>query len=356
VATSSRNQTREYVPLACLSFPIDSLRSRRASWQRQTVKSKGVSEAEVRERPSKDPGIVCPIDHRILRDAVKTPCCGTAYCEDCIQTHLLEKDFICPHCASKVASLDKLAIDRLMRRRVADYIAKEIEASQREEEGQITNESTPVGSVSQVMNLFSPTSFRFPSCMSKLMRERTQTPVPDDLQAGLYAQEDVPADLAMSQMIVDNIPQLQAQIQQISLTLQNTGALPLHVRQQAEMQHHQLQMQLAQAQTIAAALAAAQTAMSTDMMMPMGMMPMMNQGFAGPQVQQQQQQSMQQQQQSLQVPQQQQQQPPGNADSAYQRQPVNNRRRNIKRDRPSDFLEVSGTDAERDNKVARFWE
>jgi len=174
--------------------------------------------------------------------------------------------------------------------------------------------------------------------------------VPDDLQAGLYAQEDVPADLAMSQMIVDNIPQLQAQIQQISLTLQNTGALPAHVRQQAEMQHHQLQMQLAQAQTIAAALAAAQTAMNTDMMMPMGMMPMMNQGFAGPQVQQQQQQ------QSLQVSQQQQQQPPGNADSAYQRQPVNNRRRNIKRDRPSDFLEVGGPDAERDNKVARFWE
>ena len=191
-------------------------------------------------------------------------------------------------------------------------------------------------------------------------RERTQTPVPDDLQAGLYAQEDVPADLAMSQMIVDQIPQLQAQIQQISLTLQNTGALPTHVRQQAEMQHHQLQMQLAQAQTIAAALAAAQTAINTDMMMPMGMMPMMNQGFAGPQVQQQQQQPMQQQQQqqqSLQVSQQQQQQqPPGNADSPYQRQPVNNRRRNIKRDRPSDFLEVGGPDAERDNKVARFWE
>jgi protein MPE1 len=254
-----------------------------------------------------------------------------------------------------VASLDKLAIDRPMRRKVADYIAKEIEVSQREEEGQITNESTPVGSVSQVMNLFPPPHF-VPSCMSKLTRERTQTPVPDDLQAGLYAQEDMPADLAMSQMIVDNIPQLQAQIQQISLTLQNTGALPMHVRQQAEMQHQQLQMQLAQAQTIAAALAAAQTAMNTDMMMPMGMMPMMNQGFAGQQVQQQQQQPMQQQQQSLQMSQQQQQQPPGNADSPYQRQPVNNRRRNIKRDRPSDFLEVAGPDAERDNKVARFWE
>ena len=119
----------------------------RASWQRQTTKSKSLSEAEVRERPSKDPTIVCSIDNKIFRDAVKTPCCGTAYCEDCIQTHLLEKDFICPNCASKVASLDKLAIDRPTRTRVADYITREIEASQKEED---PGESTPVGSVSQV--------------------------------------------------------------------------------------------------------------------------------------------------------------------------------------------------------------
>ncbi|KAH9967203.1 DWNN domain-containing protein [Russula dissimulans] len=313
-----------------------------ASWQRQTVKSKALSEAEVRERPSKDPSIVCPIDNRILRDAVKTPCCGTAYCEDCIQTHLLEKDFICPYCGSKVASLDKLAIDRPMRRKVADYITKEIEASQREEDGQITTEFTlATGLISQ-------------------------TPAVDDAQSGLYAQEEVPADLAMSQMIVDNIPQLQAQIQQISLTLQHNGALPAHVRQQAEMQHQQLQLQLAQAQTIAAALQAAQSSIGADMMMPMGMMPMMNQGFTGPgqqmqsqqPQQQQQQQQSQSQQQHQQTPQQQQlqQQSPGNADSAYQRQPVNNRRRNIKRERPSDFLEVAGPDAERDNKVARYWE
>jgi hypothetical protein len=49
--------------------------------------------------------------------------------------------------------LDKLAIDRAMRQKVADYIMKEIEASQREEDGQITNESTPTGSVFQVMIL-----------------------------------------------------------------------------------------------------------------------------------------------------------------------------------------------------------
>ncbi|KAI0288415.1 DWNN domain-containing protein [Russula brevipes] len=134
--------------------------------QPDSVKSKGLSEAEIRERPSKDPSIVCPIDNRILRDACQGACCGTAYCEDCIQTHLLEKDFICPHCASKVASLDKLAIDRVMRRKVADYIAKEIDASQREEDGQITSDSTPSGSTP-------PSKICNPACMRRRTYRRT---------------------------------------------------------------------------------------------------------------------------------------------------------------------------------------
>ena len=49
--------------------------------------------------------------------------------------------------------MDKLAVDRAMRQKVADYITREIEASQREEDGQIMNESTPTGSVFQVITL-----------------------------------------------------------------------------------------------------------------------------------------------------------------------------------------------------------
>ena len=45
-------------------------------------------------------------------------------------------------------------------------------------------------------------------------------------------------------------------------------------------------------------------------------------------------------------------QQPAGADSAYQRLPLNNRRRNLKRERPSDFLEVGGSEA----KVQRYWE
>ena len=60
----------------------------------------------------------------------------------------------------------------------------------------------------------------------------------------------------MSKMVADSIPQLQAQIAQISAMLQNP-TLPQQVRQNTQIQHHQLQIQLAQAQEMATALALA---------------------------------------------------------------------------------------------------
>jgi protein MPE1 len=76
--------------------------------------------------------LACPIDNKLFRDAVKTPCCGTLYCEECIQTHLLERDFVCPHCSKKIASLDKLLVDKPARTKVTDYIEKAVEDSKKE--------------------------------------------------------------------------------------------------------------------------------------------------------------------------------------------------------------------------------
>lgn len=78
--------------------------------------------------------MVCPIDNRLFRDAVKTPCCEKAYCEECIQTHLLEHDFVCPNCQKKITSLDKLIINKPLRTRVGDYIDRAIEESRKEAE------------------------------------------------------------------------------------------------------------------------------------------------------------------------------------------------------------------------------
>ena len=70
------------------------------------------------------------------------PCCGAAYCEECIQTHLLERDFVCPNCGKKIPSLDKLVVDKPMRTKVADHIDKVIEQSKRE----VTDEESAVAS------------------------------------------------------------------------------------------------------------------------------------------------------------------------------------------------------------------
>ena len=119
----------------------------------------------------------------------------------------------------------------------------------------------------------------------------------------------------------------------------NNPSLPPHVRQQTEMKYQQLQLDLQQAQ-LATAFIQASTAVAAASAMPMQQMP---QQYMHQQQQQQQQQwtnpfSNQQ---------------PAGQDSAYQRLPLNNRRRNLKRDRPSDFLEVAG---ESEAKVPRYWE
>lgn len=149
----------------------------------------------------------------------------------------------------------------------------------------------------------------------------------------------------MSQMLVESIPQLQAQISQISVMLQNPS-LPHQVRQTTQMQHHQLQIQLQQAQAVAGALAAANTFQQQQQMQQAQHQSLVG-GYNGQGYQQQKNYqggwtnpfSNQQ---------------PAGQESAYQRLPLNNRRRNLKRDRPSDFLEIAGN--EQQNKVARYWE
>lgn len=136
--------------------------------------------------------------------------------------------------------------------------------------------------------------------------------------------------------IVESIPQLQAQISQLSAMLQNPS-LPSQVRMQTEMQYSQVQYQLNNAQAFTVALAAATSfqqqaavAASYDYNMDMGAaMGDMTGGIGGSTGS------------TYQTP------PQPGPDSAYQRLPVNNRRKNLKRERPSDFLEVGGEEQRR---------
>lgn len=104
-----------------------------------------LTEADIREKVPTDSELVCPIDNKLFRDAVKTPCCGTLFCEECIQTFLLENEFNCRQCGKKVSSLDKLIVDKPMRARVFEYIDKTIKESEESGDGIPTNGADMVG-------------------------------------------------------------------------------------------------------------------------------------------------------------------------------------------------------------------
>jgi protein MPE1 len=60
---------------------------------------------------------------------VKTPCCSTSYCEECIYNYLSENDFVCPECESKIKSLKILIKDEDRRTRAKQYLEDTLKAS-----------------------------------------------------------------------------------------------------------------------------------------------------------------------------------------------------------------------------------
>ncbi|OCF37220.1 protein MPE1 [Kwoniella heveanensis BCC8398] len=103
-------------------------------WQKQAAaKPRALTGADVRDAQPLDASITCPICKKLVWEAVRTPCCSTAYCEECITTYLVEHDFECPNCESKVPSLDKLAPDAELREKVGKYVDGEVERSKEEE-------------------------------------------------------------------------------------------------------------------------------------------------------------------------------------------------------------------------------
>ncbi|KZS94307.1 DWNN-domain-containing protein [Sistotremastrum niveocremeum HHB9708] len=305
-----------------------------AAWEKQKAKPKTLTEADVRERPVTDPNLACPLCSKLFHDAVKTPCCSTTYGEGCIQTHLLERDFICPKCSTRIASLDLLVEDKPMRTRIMDHIDALIEQSHRSE----AENSRGDGGEDQ---------------------PRTSTPRQPTPEEQEYSEEQPGGPLeAFPQSNQPgyqegmSLEQLQAEIQQLQAMLSNHN-LPLHIRNQTQMQLQQKQVMFAQAQTMAALL----TQVQAQAQIPQQSMFGMPDPFGG----------------VMGMPQQQMYpafnnygqngayKQPNWADhqnmgpeSPYQRLPVNPRRRHLKRDRPSDFLEVGGQSME--NKFPRYWE
>ena len=65
----------------------------RRRWQKEVAaKPRTLTNAEVRDQEV-DPLLACNICKKLVWEAVRTPCCDSAFCEECITSHLVDHSF-----------------------------------------------------------------------------------------------------------------------------------------------------------------------------------------------------------------------------------------------------------------------
>ena len=105
----------------------------RAQWEKQRARSKILTEAEIRERIPQGHPLQCPICNKLFQDAVKTPCCNTTFCQECLHSHLSDNDFFCPNCHQKIITLASVKPDIEARRKADDYTDAAFEEHRQQE-------------------------------------------------------------------------------------------------------------------------------------------------------------------------------------------------------------------------------
>ena len=96
------------------------------SWATYQAKQNAGGEADVylQPLPAEHKDWECGICGKLVRDAVRTPCCKKLFCDQDIQSALLESDFVCPACRTDDVLLDSLVADEGVRAEVAEYVSK----------------------------------------------------------------------------------------------------------------------------------------------------------------------------------------------------------------------------------------
>lgn len=103
-----------------------------ASWARnQAHRQKRLTRSDIYSSVPSNSNLACSLCNKLARDAVKTPCCQSLFCEECITTHLLEHEFQCPECSKRVKDLVDLVRDDDIRKQVREYIDAEMDKSER---------------------------------------------------------------------------------------------------------------------------------------------------------------------------------------------------------------------------------
>jgi len=111
----------------------------RQTW-RKTTKPKPLTAGELLNLTSDGSGgglalpphLICPVCTRLLHTPSRTPCCKSLYCEECIHNHLLDNDFVCPSCESKISSLNRVKPDEEVKRQVDEFVDVEVEKRKQE--------------------------------------------------------------------------------------------------------------------------------------------------------------------------------------------------------------------------------
>ncbi|KAI9725598.1 MAG: hypothetical protein M1828_003086 [Chrysothrix sp. TS-e1954] len=95
-----------------------------ASWDQYKAKAEASAsrqdESAIGNKELQDRGLECPLDKRLFVEPMKTPCCGTTYCNDCIENALVNNDLLCPGC-SKDLLIDNLVADEDINAKIKAY-------------------------------------------------------------------------------------------------------------------------------------------------------------------------------------------------------------------------------------------
>lgn len=223
-----------------------------SSWQRSRARSRPLSKTDVYQSVPSDPSLACPLCTKLLREAVKTSCCQTSFCEECVQTHLFEHDFVCPECEKRIPDLEMLKIDDVKRKLVREYVDKAIERSEEalEQGTGVDDEAAQQAAVSE---------FAEAGTVSSKPSEATRPPpadaksAPEDASASKDAADGTapvaPTDTPPAMPALPPVPPggfHPGFVQQLVTMLQNPQ-LPPPVRMQAQMQLQFQQMLFFQA-------------------------------------------------------------------------------------------------------------
>ncbi|QSL65067.1 hypothetical protein MERGE_002372 [Pneumocystis wakefieldiae] len=93
-----------------------------ASWENYKSRTKIFTASNIYSFKPDDPTLECTLCHKLMKNPSTIPCCQEEYCEECIQTTLLETDFVCPKCETKDILLDSIQINNSKREKIEEYI------------------------------------------------------------------------------------------------------------------------------------------------------------------------------------------------------------------------------------------